>query len=86
MQDSTENVLLILNIFWTDSKFSLKKGISKMKWFDSSKIKLVLIGFVIDIMIAGLASANSGSGAIEITILYDNYTLTEGCTADWGFS
>ena len=36
-----------------------------------------------------LACGNSADGAVgpvEITILYDNYTLTEGCTPDWGFA
>ncbi|MFC1794279.1 LamG-like jellyroll fold domain-containing protein [Planctomycetota bacterium] len=57
-----------------------------MKWPNSTNNILVLTGFVIAVMLAGFVSANSDSGAIEITILYDNYTLTEGCQADWGFS
>jgi 7,8-dihydropterin-6-yl-methyl-4-(beta-D-ribofuranosyl)aminobenzene 5'-phosphate synthase len=57
-----------------------------VKWFNNSKMRLVIIGFIKTVMLVGLASANSGSGAIEITVLNDNYTITEGCTADWGFS
>ncbi|MHC4325524.1 MAG: MBL fold metallo-hydrolase, partial [Planctomycetota bacterium] len=57
-----------------------------MKWLNGSKKRLVVIGFVIALMLVDGNSANAGSGPIEITILYDNYTLTEGCNADWGFS
>jgi 7,8-dihydropterin-6-yl-methyl-4-(beta-D-ribofuranosyl)aminobenzene 5'-phosphate synthase len=32
------------------------------------------------------ATSNPSAGAIEITVLYDNYTLTEGLRTDWGFA
>jgi len=32
------------------------------------------------------ATPNPGTGATEITVLYDNYTLTEGLRTDWGFA
>jgi 7,8-dihydropterin-6-yl-methyl-4-(beta-D-ribofuranosyl)aminobenzene 5'-phosphate synthase len=62
-----------------------------MKWFDHPKITFVL--FITGLLVlAEIASCrqtnqpNAHSGGIEITILYDNYTLTEGCTTDWGFA
>lgn len=57
-----------------------------MKWLIGSKKRLVIIGFVAAVILAGGSSANADSEPIEITVLYDNYTLTEGCNADWGFS
>jgi 7,8-dihydropterin-6-yl-methyl-4-(beta-D-ribofuranosyl)aminobenzene 5'-phosphate synthase len=57
-----------------------------MKWLEAYRMRLLLVGFVAAVILAGGSSANAGSGSIEITILYDNYTLTEGCQADWGFS
>ena len=56
-----------------------------MKWLNGYKIRLVLLGVGFVVMLTG-GKANAGSEAIEITILYDNYTLTEGCTTDWGFA
>jgi 7,8-dihydropterin-6-yl-methyl-4-(beta-D-ribofuranosyl)aminobenzene 5'-phosphate synthase len=56
-----------------------------MKWLNGYKIRLVLLGVGLVVMLTG-GKANAGSGAIEITVLYDNYTLTEGCTTDWGFA
>ncbi|MHC4534122.1 MAG: LamG-like jellyroll fold domain-containing protein [Planctomycetota bacterium] len=56
-----------------------------MKWLNGYKIKVVLLGVGLVIMLTG-GKANAGNGAIEITVLYDNYTLTQGCTTDWGFS
>jgi len=41
--------------------------------------------FFAALMLAGSGSAKARNGATEITILYDNYVLTEGCTPDWGF-
>lgn len=32
------------------------------------------------------AGPKAGSRAIQITVLYDNYTLSEGCKTGWGFS
>ena len=32
------------------------------------------------------AGPKAGSKAIQITVLYDNYTLSEGCRTGWGFS
>jgi 7,8-dihydropterin-6-yl-methyl-4-(beta-D-ribofuranosyl)aminobenzene 5'-phosphate synthase len=58
----------------------------KMKWFSSSKKRLVVIGFVAAVILAGGSSANAGSEPIEITVLYDNYTLHEECQSGWGFS
>ena len=62
-----------------------------MKSFDHPKITFVL--FITGLLVlGGIASGrqttqpNAHSGGIEITILYDNYTLTEGCTTDWGFA
>jgi 7,8-dihydropterin-6-yl-methyl-4-(beta-D-ribofuranosyl)aminobenzene 5'-phosphate synthase len=59
----------------------------------NSKINLTLLAFVIVLLFAVEAAftnkatgQNIDSNAIEITVLYDNYTLTEGCTTDWGFS
>ncbi|MHC4206191.1 MAG: MBL fold metallo-hydrolase, partial [Planctomycetota bacterium] len=57
-----------------------------MEYCNGVKKRLVLTGFVISVMLTGIARTNAGSGVIEITVLYDNYTVTEGCTADWGFS
>ncbi|MHC4439635.1 MAG: LamG-like jellyroll fold domain-containing protein [Planctomycetota bacterium] len=57
-----------------------------MKRLNRSKKRLVLIGFVAAVILAGGSSVNAGSEPIEITVLYDNYTITEGCNADWGFS
>ena len=61
--------------------------------FQNSKSKLALLAFVIVLLFAVEATLgneatgqNDDSNAIEITVLYDNYTLTEGCTTDWGFS
>ena len=56
-----------------------------MKSLNGYKIRLVLLGVGFVVMFTG-GKANAGSGAIEITVLYDNYTLTEGCTTDWGFA
>jgi len=56
-----------------------------MKWLNGYKIRLVLLGVGLVVMLTG-GKANAGSGAIEITVLYDNYTLTEGCTTHWGFA
>jgi len=62
-----------------------------MKWLYHSKIALVLLVTGL-LVVAQIATGNqpdemntSGS-SIEITVLYDNYTLTEGCTTDWGFA
>ena len=56
-----------------------------MKRFNDSKISMVLFVFVAVIVLGG-SSVNAAYEPIEITVLYDNYTLTEGCTPDWGFS
>ena len=37
-------------------------------------------------MLASGSSANTAGGPIEITVLYNNYTLTEGCTPDRDFA
>jgi len=62
-----------------------------MKWFDHSKIALVLFvtGLLIVAKIATgrqTASPKPNNTAIKITVLYDNYTLTKGSTTDWGFA
>ncbi|MBC8218447.1 MAG: hypothetical protein H8E73_08285 [Planctomycetes bacterium] len=61
--------------------------------FQNSKINSTLLAFVIVLLFAVEATLgnkatgqNDDSDAIGITVLYDNYTLTEGCTTDWGFS
>ena len=61
--------------------------------FHNSKINLTLLAFVIVLLFAvqialgnKATGQNTDSNAVEITVLYDNYTLTEGCTTDWGFS
>jgi 7,8-dihydropterin-6-yl-methyl-4-(beta-D-ribofuranosyl)aminobenzene 5'-phosphate synthase len=48
-----------------------------------------ITGFLIVTQIAmanQTTDPNSVDNGIQITILYDNYTLTEGCTPDWGFA
>ena len=58
-----------------------------------SRVNSILPVFVIvllfgaEVVLGNRASEQTAdSSAIEITILYDNYVLTEGCTSDWGFS
>jgi 7,8-dihydropterin-6-yl-methyl-4-(beta-D-ribofuranosyl)aminobenzene 5'-phosphate synthase len=62
-----------------------------MKWFDNPKITFTL--FIAGLLVlADMASGRqtnqpvADEEGIKITILYDNYTLTEGCTTDWGFA
>jgi len=57
-----------------------------MQWSNGHEKRLVLLGSVVALMLASGSSANAAGGPIEITVLYDNYTLTEGCTPDWGFA
>lgn len=58
-----------------------------------SKISVLFVGFFVGLLFVNkiatgnqAADPNSADNGIQITILYDNYTLTEGCTPDWGFS
>jgi 7,8-dihydropterin-6-yl-methyl-4-(beta-D-ribofuranosyl)aminobenzene 5'-phosphate synthase len=63
-----------------------------MKCFEHSKIALLL--FVAWIFIAAESGRADQQGkltatrshAVSITVLYDNYTLTEGLGTDWGFA
>ena len=57
-----------------------------MQWSNVHKKRLVVSIFFAALMLVTSGSAEARSGAIEITILYDNYVLTEGCTPDWGFA
>ena len=64
-----------------------------MKLFKNCTIKLVLITVVVGIIAVGnfatgneAAEPETSDEGVQITVLYDNYTLTEGCRADWGFS
>jgi 7,8-dihydropterin-6-yl-methyl-4-(beta-D-ribofuranosyl)aminobenzene 5'-phosphate synthase len=62
-----------------------------MKRLYHSKIALMLLVtgllFVAPIATCNQAAETNATGSsIEITVLYDNYTLTEGCTTDWGFA
>jgi 7,8-dihydropterin-6-yl-methyl-4-(beta-D-ribofuranosyl)aminobenzene 5'-phosphate synthase len=65
-----------------------------MRAIQTSSSTFVLLGLVGTILlmcpqsvIGGQgAASNPGAGAIEITVLYDNYTLTEGLRTDWGFA
>jgi len=82
------------NIFFcSGSNIALKgqKERFKMKRVYHSKIALVLLVtgllFVAQIATGNQADETNASGSsIGITVLYDNYTLTEGCTTDWGFA
>ncbi len=65
----------------------------KMKLSKCSKVSILSVGFFIAILfISGIsfgeqaADPNLADDGIQITILYDNYTLTEGCRPDWGFA
>jgi len=57
-----------------------------MKLFSSSKKILVVIGFLTIVILTDRSSVNANSKPIEITVLYDNYTLNEECRTGWGFS
>jgi 7,8-dihydropterin-6-yl-methyl-4-(beta-D-ribofuranosyl)aminobenzene 5'-phosphate synthase len=64
-----------------------------MKLFKNWKIKLALITIATGILaVSNIATGNkatepeTGNEGVQITVLYDNYTLTEGCRTDWGFS
>ncbi len=63
-----------------------------MKSFENSNFRTFHVGIILGLIIMSRIAAgsqtsepNSAEG-IRITVLYDNYTLTEGCTPDWGFS
>ena len=64
-----------------------------MRIYQNSKIYLTLLVCVIVLLSAeevALGNKTTGqdpnSKEIEITVLYDNYTLNKKCTPDWGFS
>jgi 7,8-dihydropterin-6-yl-methyl-4-(beta-D-ribofuranosyl)aminobenzene 5'-phosphate synthase len=64
-----------------------------MRIYRNSKINLTLLVFVIILLFArevALGNKTTGQDAnsktIEITVLYDNYTLNKECTPDWGFA
>lgn len=64
-----------------------------MKLLKCSKLDILFWGFVTGLFfINGIApdvqaaDPNLAEEGIRITILYDNYTLTEGCATDWGFA
>jgi len=65
-----------------------------MKNIHTSNSRLLLLGFVATVLLVvaqkvkadHTAGPNPRDKAIEITILYDNYTLTQGLRTDWGFA
>ncbi len=65
-----------------------------MRTVHTSRSRLALLGLIGTVLlpctqnaVAGQgATANPSAGAIEITVLYDNYTLMEGLRTDWGFA
>jgi 7,8-dihydropterin-6-yl-methyl-4-(beta-D-ribofuranosyl)aminobenzene 5'-phosphate synthase len=65
-----------------------------MRTIQTSGSRFVWLGFVGTALlfcarhtIAGQgATSNPSAGAIEVTVLYDNYALTEGLRTDWGFA
>ena len=63
-----------------------------MKSFKISSFRAFHVGIIIGLIIMNRIAAgnqtyesNSAEG-IRITVIYDNYTLTEGCRPEWGFS
>ena len=58
----------------------MKRSNSSKKWFI-----LVLFAALMFALTNG-SGVNAAGWPIGITVLYDNYTLTEGCTSDWGFA
>ena len=62
-----------------------------MQRFNSRFVWLAFVGTLLLLctwraMAGQAASFNPDAGSIEITVLYDNYALTEGLRTDWGFA
>jgi len=65
-----------------------------MKNIHTSNSRLLLLGFVATVLLVvaqkvkadHTTDPNPRDKGIEITILYDNYTLTQGLRTDWGFA
>lgn len=70
-----------LNESMPERKIEMKRSSSSKEWL------LIFVLFAaLMFTLANGSSANAAGWPIEITVLYDNYTLTEGCTSDWGFA
>lgn len=69
-------------------KGKVKMGIFKYSRINKAFVSIIAVLLFVTGIAAGeeAADPNLAEDGIRITILYDNYTLTEGCRPDWGFA